>query len=122
MRAAIFKNKLGMMRYFITASRIFVQNRQSEILLADIKKLFSVHFGKKNILAFLKSMAVVLLSVREYLKCRMVNDVRVPKTSYRLFNGDHKHEDKLLKSQSKTVFLPPARYEQALFTEKIARR
>ena len=68
MRAAIFKNKLGMMRYFITASRIFVQNRQSEILLADIKKLFSVHFGKKNILAFLKSMAVVLLSVREYLK------------------------------------------------------
>ncbi|MFH0789688.1 MAG: radical SAM protein [Pseudomonadota bacterium] len=96
-RSASFKNKLKMMRYLLTASKIFVQNRQSEILLAEIENLFLVHFGKKNILAFAKSITVVFLSIKEYLRCRIGNDVRVPKTSYRLFNKVHKHKDKSAK-------------------------
>jgi radical SAM superfamily enzyme YgiQ (UPF0313 family) len=94
MRTEAFKNKLKMMRYFLTASKIFVQNRQSEILLAEIKKLFQVHFGKKSFLDGVKSIMVVLFSVKEYLRCRIINDVRVPKTSYRLFNKINKYKEK----------------------------
>jgi radical SAM superfamily enzyme YgiQ (UPF0313 family) len=97
MRSTTFKNKLRLMRYFLTASKIFVQNQQSEILLAEIKKLFLIHFGKKNILAVAKSITVVVLSIKEYLRCRIVNDIRVPKTSYRLFNRPHKGKDKSAK-------------------------
>lgn len=97
MRSATFKDKLTMMRYFLTASRMFVQNRQSEILLAEIRKLFLVHFGKKNILAFVKSVTVVCLSIKEYLRCRIFSDVRVPQTSYRLFNRVPKLKGKPVK-------------------------
>jgi radical SAM superfamily enzyme YgiQ (UPF0313 family) len=96
-RTETHKDKLKMMRYFLTASTIFVQNRQSEILLTDIKKLFQLHFGRKNVLAFVKSILVVFFSIKEYLKCRIIGDVRVPKTSCRSFNRVLKHEDQLSK-------------------------
>ena len=95
MHAVTFKIKLKMMRYFLTASKIFVQNRQSEILLAEIRQLFLSHFGKKSFLDYVKSILVVCLSIKEYLRCRIFNDIRVPKTSYRLYNGVHKHKQKL---------------------------
>jgi radical SAM superfamily enzyme YgiQ (UPF0313 family) len=97
MRTKTHKDKLKMMRYFLSASTIFVQNRQSEILLTEIKKLFQLHFGRKNILTFVKSILVVFFSIKEYLRCRMIGDVRVPKTSCRSFNRVLKHEDQLSK-------------------------
>jgi len=87
-RSKTYKERLIMMRYFLTASTVFVQNRQSEILLKDIKKLFQSHFGKMNIFTFAASMLVVFFSVKEYLRCRIVGDARVPGTSCRNFIND----------------------------------
>jgi radical SAM superfamily enzyme YgiQ (UPF0313 family) len=96
-RTKTHKDKLDMMRYFLVASTIFVQNRQSEILLAEIKKLFHLHFGRKSLLAFIKSILVVFFSIKEYLRCRIAGDVRVPKTSCRSFNRALNHADQLPK-------------------------
>ncbi len=78
-----FKKRLKMMRYFLPASTIFVQNRQSKILLREIKKTYRSLFGKTNLLTMAPSLLVVFFSVKEYLRCRIVGDLRVPKTSYR---------------------------------------
>ena len=93
-RSKNYKERLKMMRYFLTAATIFVQNRKSEILLKDIKKLFHLHFGKRNIFTLATSMVVVFFSVKEYLRCRMVGDVRVPRTSCRTFKNNGIYEDK----------------------------
>jgi radical SAM superfamily enzyme YgiQ (UPF0313 family) len=78
-----YKKKLKMMRYFLTASTIFVQNRQSEILLREIKKSFRSLLGRTKPLDQAISFLVVYYSIKEYLRCRIVGDARVPKTSYR---------------------------------------
>ncbi len=96
-RTDTHKDKLKMMRYFLSASTIFVQNRQSEILLKEIKKLFHLHFGRKKTLAFVKSMLVVFFSIKEYLRCRIAGDVRVPITSCRSFNKVRSLQDQLPK-------------------------
>ena len=72
---------------------------QSEILLKDIKKLFHLHFGKMNIFTFVTSMVMVFFSVKEYLRCRIIGDVRVPGTSCRKYrsNGFHEHEAQQVK-------------------------
>ena len=95
-RSAAFRDKLEMMQHFLTASKIFVQNRKSVNLLAEINVLFRTHFPKKNILALMKSMAVVALSVKEYLRCRIFTDVRVPKTSHRTYNRHLKPKGNLI--------------------------
>ena len=84
-----------MMRYFLTASTIFVQNRKSEVLLKDIKKSFRVQFGRTNFPTLAASIIVVLFGIKEYLRRRFVGDVRVPRTSYRLFNTVYKHKEQL---------------------------
>ena len=109
-RTKTHKDKLKMMRYFLSASTIFVQNRQSEILLTEIKKLFQLHFGRKNILTFVKSILVVFFSIKEYLRCRMIGDVRVPKTSCRSFNRVLKHEDQLSKVLGAATARPKIAY------------
>jgi hypothetical protein len=38
---------------------------------------------------------VVLFSIKEYMRCRLFGDVRVPKTSYRLVNKVNKHGKRL---------------------------
>jgi hypothetical protein len=91
-RSKTYKKRLTLMRYFLTAATIFVQNRQSEILLKDIKELFHLHFGKMNLLTFATSLAVVFFSVKEYLRCRISGDIRVPKTSCRSFRNNGFHE------------------------------
>jgi radical SAM superfamily enzyme YgiQ (UPF0313 family) len=87
-----YKNRLKLMRYFLSAAKIFVQNRQSEILLKEIKRLFRVHFKRMNLFTFAISMVVVLFSVKEYLRCRIFGDVRVPKTACRTFRFSRTHE------------------------------
>ena len=111
-RSKTYKDRLKMMRYFLTASTVFVQNRQSEILLKDIKKLFLLHFGRMNIFTFATSMVVVFFSVKEYLRCRIVGDVRVPGTSCRTFNNNkiHEHQGKQAKVSSATGTKPGIAY------------
>ena len=48
-RSKDYKKRLKMMRYFLTASTIFVQNRQSETLLREIKKSYRSQFGRMNL-------------------------------------------------------------------------
>ncbi len=90
-RLRTYKNNLKMMRYFLISSTIFVQNRQSELLLKEIKELFHLHFGRMNIFEFAASIMVVLFGIKEYMRCRLFGDIRTPKTSYRLFNKVNKH-------------------------------
>jgi hypothetical protein len=97
-RSKNYEERLKMMRYFLTASTIFVQNRQSETLLREIKQSYRTHFGKMNFPTLVKSMTVVLFSIKEYLRCRIVGDLRVPKTSYRPLNKVQKYGDKRAKS------------------------
>jgi radical SAM superfamily enzyme YgiQ (UPF0313 family) len=94
-RLKTYKNNLKIMRYFLMSSTIFVQNRQSELLLKEIKGLFRQHFGKMSISIFAASMLVVLFGVKEYMRCRLFGDVRTPKTSYRLFNKVNKYVERL---------------------------
>ena len=94
-RLKTYKNNLKMMRYFLIASTIFVQNRQSEILLKEIKGLFRLHFGRMSISIFAASIMVVLFAIKEYMRCKLFGDVRRPKTSYRLFNKVNKYVERL---------------------------
>jgi radical SAM superfamily enzyme YgiQ (UPF0313 family) len=93
-----FKKRLKLMRNFLTASTIFVQNRKSEILLKEIKKSYRLIFGRMNFTTFVASITVVLFSIKEYLRCRVAGDVRTPQTSYRLFNEIHAHKVRLAES------------------------
>jgi radical SAM superfamily enzyme YgiQ (UPF0313 family) len=86
-RANGHRIRLAKMRYFLLASRLFVQNRQSEALLQQINALFRHHFGRKSLLTIAASLIVVAFAVKEYLRCRLIGDVRVPATSCRSFNG-----------------------------------
>ena len=92
-RAKSFEKRLEMMRYFLAASSIFVQNRQSETLLKEIKKSFRSEFGRMNLSSRVMSLMVVFFSIKEYLRCRIVGDLRVPKTSYRALNQASKHRE-----------------------------
>ncbi len=85
-RLPFFEKRLKVMRYFLTASTIFVQNRQSEILLKEIKDSFRSLFGRMNLTTGIVSLIIVLFSVKEYLRYRTRGDVRVPKTTFRLFD------------------------------------
>jgi radical SAM superfamily enzyme YgiQ (UPF0313 family) len=97
-RSEGIRKRLQLMRYFLTASTIFVQNRKSEILLKEIKKSFRLFFGRKKLPAFIASITVVCFSIKEYLRYRTVGDVRTPKTAYRPFNEFHQHENRLSES------------------------
>jgi len=119
-RSKTYKERLKMMRYFLTASTVFVQNRQSEILLKDIKELFQLHFGRMSIFTFATSMVVVFFSVKEYLRCRIVGDARVPGTSCRTFNNNriHEHEGKQAKVSGATGTEPGIAYSWTGQTER----
>ncbi|MBN2060781.1 MAG: radical SAM protein, partial [Deltaproteobacteria bacterium] len=115
-RSENYKKSLKMMRYFLTASTIFVQNRQSEILLKQIKKSFDLQFGKINLLSRIASLLVVFFSIKEYLRCRISGDVRAPKTSYLPLNKSFKHADKMVKTSNAlkdTLKIPYGLSEQA---------
>jgi hypothetical protein len=53
-----------------------------------------LHFGRMKIGTFAASMMVVLFAIKEYIRCRLFGDVRVPKTSYRLFNKVNRHVER----------------------------
>ena len=94
-RSKTYIKNLKIMRYFLISSTIFVQNRQSEILLKEIKELFRLHFGRMNIGVFAASIMVVLFGIKEYMRCRLFGDARTPKTSYRPFNKVNKHVERM---------------------------
>jgi len=78
-----YEKRLDMMRYFLKASTLFVENRQSKVLLGEIKTSYRSQFGRMRVPGLLASLLVVLFSVKEYLRCRFIGDLRTPKTSYR---------------------------------------
>jgi len=112
-----FEKKLKMMRYFLSASTIFIQNWKSEILLKEIKVLFQSYFGKPNIPTVAASAAVIFLSIKEYLRCRIFGDMRTPKTSCLMHNDVHERKGHLVKIQespgisSKMAFSLPEQVE-----------
>ena len=79
------KKLIRKMRYFLSAAQIFVQNRRSEILLQEIKDLYSLHFGRMDVGTIAASAAVILFSIKEYLRIRVFSDLRIPKTTHRSF-------------------------------------
>ena len=82
-RSKEYKKRLKMTRYLLTASTLFVKNRQSDALLKEIKGSYRSQFGRMTIPTLFASLLVVFFSVKEYLRCRLIGDLRVPKTSYR---------------------------------------
>jgi len=102
-RAEGYYKRLKLMRYFLTASTIFVQNRQSEILLKEIKKSFRRELGRTKALGLAISMLVVCFSIKEYLRCRLVGDARVPKASYRPLNRESMNGVKPVRSTEVAV-------------------
>lgn len=101
-RSEWYRKRLKLMRYFLTASTIFVQNRKSEILLKEIKESFRSMFGKVTIPTFIASMIVVLFSIKEYARYRLLGDVRAPNTTNRLFNEKPQQEGRLSESSKPT--------------------
>jgi hypothetical protein len=99
-RSKNYKKRLKLMRCLLSASTIFVQNRQSETLLSEIKKLCRSQFGRMNLPTLILSSIVVLCSIREYLRCRFVGDARMPKTSYHPLGRAYQHEEQRTKSSS----------------------
>jgi hypothetical protein len=77
---ASFEKRLKIMRYFLAAATIFVQNRKSEYLLKEIKDLYRLYFGKAGIPILAVSALVVIFSLKEYLRCRISGDTINPKT------------------------------------------
>lgn len=80
--SAQYKKRLNMMRYFLFASTLYVKNPKSEALLREIKASYRSQFGRMNITTLFTSSLVVLYSLKESLRCRLVGDLRVPKTAY----------------------------------------
>ena len=99
-RVKNFENRLEMMRYFLPASTLFVQNRQSEILLTEVKKSFRSQFGRMGIVSMAASLLVLYFSVKEYVRCRIFGDLRVPKTSYLPLNRALERKDKMTRSSN----------------------
>jgi len=99
-RSRGYKTNLKLMRYLLAASTIFVQNRQSETLLREIKDLYRLQFGRMNLPTLFLSSMVVLFSIKEYLRRRFFGDIRVPKTSYRPLSRVYQHKDQWAKSFS----------------------
>ena len=108
-----FKKRLKMMRYFLPASTIFVQNRQSKILLREIKKIYRSQFGRVPLPALAPSLMVIFFSVKEYLRCRISGDLRVPKTAYRPLNKAYTHEDQPARSLCVDGAIPKIPYRLA---------
>jgi len=105
-----FQKRLQMMRYFLTASRLFVQNRQSEILLREIKESFRSQLGRARPLGLAISLLVVFYSIKEYLRCRIVGDARMLKTSYRPLNRARAKGAKPARSPEVAVAVSKAAY------------
>jgi len=78
-RSKDYEKRVDMMRYFLKASALFVENRQSRILLGEIKTSYRSQFGRMRIPTLLTSLLVVFFSVKEYLRCRFLGDLRARK-------------------------------------------
>ena len=112
-RSKEYKKRLKMTRYFLTASTIFVQNRQSGALLREIEKSYRSQFGRMNLPARAVSLLVVFYSIKEYMRCRFLGDLRVPKTSYRPLNKVYEHKIKPVKASYADWVKPKIPYRLA---------
>lgn len=117
-RVQSFTSRLEMMRYFLPAATFFIQNVKSELLLKEIKRLFCEYFGKPGISTTAASCAVIFLSVKEYLRCKISGDTRNPKTSCitydrnRMRSGHTFNKEAVKKDLSKMAFGNPGQVKQ----------
>ena len=112
-RSKDLKKRIRMMRYFLPAATIFVQNRQSDILLGQIKKTFRSQLGRMGLFSRAASLLVVFFSIKEYLRCRIIGDLRVPKTTYRPLNRTSRQKDQPVKALSADRAVPKIPYRLA---------
>ncbi|MGD9161444.1 MAG: B12-binding domain-containing radical SAM protein [Desulfobacteraceae bacterium] len=96
---ASIKKRLKMMRYFLAAATIFVQNRKIEYLLREVKDLYRLYFGKPGISVLTASALVILLDFKEYLRCRISGNTRNPKTSCLVYNENKISHDPAIKKK-----------------------
>jgi len=89
-RSIEYKKRLKMTRYFLTASTLYVKNQRSDALLREIKQSYGSVFGRMNIPSLFASGLVIMFSAKEYLRCRFLGDLRVPRTSYLSLYKGHK--------------------------------
>lgn len=82
-----YLKRLKMMRYFLAAATLFIQNKKSDDLLRELKKSFASEFGSMNLTVFFISLIVIGFSLKEYLRCRIFSDFRKPQTTYQAFKG-----------------------------------
>ncbi len=113
-----FEKRLKIMRYFLAAATIFVQNLRSEKLLKEVKILFREHFGAPGITTIAASTAVILLSVKEYLRCKITGDTRNAKTTYVCYGDNHRQvartalKEPTVIEPSKIILCNPGHVEQ----------
>ncbi|MBN1906951.1 MAG: radical SAM protein [Deltaproteobacteria bacterium] len=103
--ASSFEKRLKIMRYFLVAATIFVQNRKSEDLLKEIKGLYRLYFGRPGIRIVASSTLVFLLSLKEYIRCRISGDKINPKTSCTVYD-ENKTGHAPAKIKKETVYVP----------------
>ncbi len=109
-RSRDYEKRLEMMRYFLKASTLFVENPRSKVLLGEIKTSYRSQFGRMPILTLLTSLLVVFFSVKEYLRCRFIGDLRTPKTSFRPLTKPRLHADQRARSVCAHVAVPKTPY------------
>jgi len=74
-----------------------------------------------NLFSFITSIVVVFFSVKEFLRCRIFGDVRVPRTSCRAFRniGFHEEEGHQAKVSGVTGAKSGIAYEWSEQTERL---
>jgi radical SAM superfamily enzyme YgiQ (UPF0313 family) len=85
-KAENFRNMAGMRRYFLPSSQLFCPNPATRKMLADLRQRYKTLLGRKNLKSHGLSLAVMLFSIKEYLRIKFFTDVRQPKTLRRQFN------------------------------------
>jgi hypothetical protein len=113
-----FEKRLKIMRYFLAAATIIVQNLRSEKLLQEVKNLFREQFGAPGIKTIAASIAVILLSVKEYLRCKITGDTRNAKTTCVTYGDNHRQvthvalKESMIIEPSKIILCNPGHVEQ----------
>jgi len=85
-KAENFRTMAGMRRYFLPSSQLFCPNPVTRKMLADLRRRYKTVLGGRNLKSYGLSLAVMLFSIKEYLRIKFFTDVRQPKTLRRQFN------------------------------------
>jgi radical SAM superfamily enzyme YgiQ (UPF0313 family) len=85
-KAETFRAMAEMKRYFLSSSRLFCPNPATRRMLATIRQRYQTLLGRQSLKSHGLSLAVMLFSIKEYLRIKLFTDVRQPKTLRREFN------------------------------------